>query len=122
MAQTTILTKKKAKSTTVKSMKDLGVYKKEYDGIINIYAELLEQYAILTARFEQGGRQCVAFTADGGEKKAPLVATLEALRKDILQYSDRLMLNPKAHMQPKGGGQAENGKSLADILGEIGSG
>ncbi|MNC81991.1 hypothetical protein D3C75_1353250 [compost metagenome] len=35
-------------------------------------------------------------TADGGAKKAPIVATLESLRKDILAYSDRLCLNPKA--------------------------
>ena len=29
-------------------------------------------------------------------KKAPIVATLESLRKDIATYSDRLCLNPKA--------------------------
>ena len=32
----------------------------------------------------------------GGAKKAPIVATLESLRKDILAYSDRLCLNPKS--------------------------
>ena len=35
-------------------------------------------------------------TADGGAKKSPLSMTIESLRKDILLYSDRLMLNPKA--------------------------
>lgn len=116
MAETANLTKKKARAMTVKSMKALGVYKKEYDGIIDIYAGLIEQYAVLTAEFEAGGRQCVASTADGGEKKSPLVATLESLRKDILQYSDRLTLNPKAHTKQQESGTPPNKKSLMDAL------
>ena len=35
------------------------------------------------------------------EKKSPLVQTLETLRKDILSYSDRLCLNPKALTEDK---------------------
>ena len=100
-------------------MKKLGVYKKEYDKIIDIYAELMEQYEILSQQFEENGRKCISATADGGEKKSPLVATLENLRKDILQYSDRLMLNPKAISQSKTI-KEENGQSLAEVLKEIG--
>lgn len=118
MAESAIPTKAKAKSMTIKSMKKLGVYKREYDEIISIYAELLEQYAILTAEFEKGNHRCVSMTADGGEKKSPLIATLESLRKDILQYSDRLMLNPKAQSQPKGGTK-EEGRSLVDALKDL---
>lgn len=119
MAGTANLTKKKARAMTVKSMKALGVYKKEYDGIIDIYAELLEQYALLTAEFGAGGHQCVSSTADGGEKKSPLVATLESLRKDILQYSDRLMLNPKAYAKQQEAGTISKKKSLMDALVEL---
>lgn len=113
------ISKKSAKALTIRSMKKLGVYKKEYDKIIDIYAELMEQYEILSQQFEENGRKCISATADGGEKKSPLVATLENLRKDILQYSDRLMLNPKAISQSKTI-KEENGQSLAEVLKEIG--
>ncbi|EJL44017.1 P27 family phage terminase small subunit [Brevibacillus agri] len=89
------LTKASVKRTTIRDMKSLGTYKKEYDRIIEIYAELVEQYAILYERFASGGYQYEVPTADGGAKKAPIVAALESLRKDILAYTDRLCLNPK---------------------------
>jgi phage terminase small subunit len=83
--------------TTVERMKSLGVYKTEYDGIIYIYSQLCEQYETLTLKFEKSKYEYESFTAAGGAKKAPIVATLETLRKDILGYSDRLCLNPKAY-------------------------
>lgn len=119
MPESKAISKKSAKALTIRSMKKLGVYKKEYDKIIDIYAELMEQYEILSQQFEENGRKCISATADGGEKKSPLVATLENLRKDILQYSDRLMLNPKAISQSKTI-KEENGQSLAEVLKEIG--
>lgn len=88
-------TKAAIKRATIRDMKNLGTYKKEYDRIIDIYAELVEQYAILSDRFASGGYRYEVPTADGGSKKAPIVATLESLRKDILAYADRLCLNPK---------------------------
>lgn len=81
---------------TVEDMKTLGVYKPEYDRTIEIYAELNEQYVKLMTQFKKSGYQYQVPTADGGFKKAPIVATLETLRKDILAYTDRLCLNPKA--------------------------
>lgn len=119
MPESKTISKKSAKTLTIRSMKKLGIYKKEYDKIIDIYAELIEQYEILLHQFEESGRKCVSATADGGEKKSPLVATLENLRKDILQYSDRLMLNPKAISQSKTI-REEKGQSLAEVLKEIG--
>lgn len=82
--------------TTVENMKSLGIYKPEYDGTIQIYAQLCEQYIIITERFEKSRYQLQTKSAQGGMKKSPIVATLENLRKDILSYSDRLCLNPKA--------------------------
>lgn len=84
------------KNVTIADMKKLGIYKPEYNRIIDIYAELVEQYGILMERFEASGHQYRVYTDQGSEKKAPIVATLESLRKDILAYSDRLCLNPKA--------------------------
>ena len=77
-------------------MTELGVYKKEYGKIIDMYVELVYQYNILTYKFEENDFKYEEATAQGGSKKAPLVSTLETLRKDILAYSDRLCLNPKS--------------------------
>ncbi|OIJ17647.1 terminase [Anaerobacillus alkalilacustris] len=77
-------------------MKELGTHKTQYNRMIDIYSELVHQYFRLNYEFEEGGYQYESFTAAGGAKKSPIVATLETLRKDILAYSDRLCLNPKS--------------------------
>jgi len=92
------MTNKKAiiKSTKTK-MASLGTYKKEYDKMIEIFAGLLEQYEILLLRFENGNYQVDIDCGFGESKKTnPIIRVLETLRKDILTYSDRLCLNPKA--------------------------
>ncbi|QAT43449.1 P27 family phage terminase small subunit [Aminipila luticellarii] len=89
-------TKGTVKNATIADMKKLGVYKPQYNRIIDIYAELVSQYLTLTKEFEEGGYKYEVETMQGGSKKSPIVATLETLRKDILAYSDRLCLNPKA--------------------------
>lgn len=89
-------TKETIKRATIADMKKLGIHKPEYNRLIDIYAELIEQYGELMEEFERSGYQYQVETDQGGYKKAPIVATLEALRKDILAYSDRLCLNPKS--------------------------
>lgn len=84
------------KSNTTRDMKNLGVYKNEYDPLIDVYADLLSQYIRANRQFEDSGYQYETETAAGGTKKSAIVATLEVLRKDLLAYSDRLCLNPKA--------------------------
>ena len=84
------------KKKTIENMKTLGVYKPEYDPVIEVYSELCEQYQKLTLEFKKSGYKHYEYTAQGGTKKASVVATLETLRKDMLAYSDRLCLNPKA--------------------------
>ncbi len=98
-------------------MKDLGVHKKQYNRLIDVYSELVFQYLKLNLEFEEGGYQYESFTAAGGAKKSAIVATLENLRKDILAYSDRLCLNPKA-MQPSGDGKQKKSK-LAGVLSKL---
>lgn len=61
-------TKKTIKNHTIKDMKALGTYKKEYDKIIDIYAELVHQYNTLTVRFENEGFKYQVMTAQGGLK------------------------------------------------------
>ncbi len=106
------------RKNTVEKMKKMGTYKPEYDDVIGIYAELLEQYRRLTQEYQNGGYRYEESTADGGAKKSPIVSTLEALRRDILQYSDRLKLNPKSN-EMKGTGQKKKTSALADALSSI---
>lgn len=110
-----VVDKEKIKKQTISEMKKLGVYKKQYNRIIEIYTDLVVQYSTLTKEFEDGGYVCEVDTAQGGSKKAPLVATLETLRKDILAYSDRLCLNPKS-MEAVTPDNKGNKSSLADVL------
>ena len=93
---TKIATKDTIKRATIADMNKLGVYKPQYNRIIDIYSEIVCQYLILTKEFEEGGYEYEVETMQGGSKKSPIVATIENLRKDILAYSDRLCLNPKA--------------------------
>lgn len=89
-------TKETIKRRTITDMKELGVHKPQYNRMIDIYSELVYQFLKLNDEFEREGYQYESYTAAGGAKKSPIVATLESLRKDILAYSDRLCLNPKS--------------------------
>ncbi len=89
-------TRESIKRKTIRDMKELGVHKPQFNRLIDIYAGLVHQYLLALQEFEAGGYQYEVETGAGGSKKSPIVATLENLRKDILQYSDRLCLNPKA--------------------------
>jgi len=110
-------TKETIKRATIADMKKLGIYKPEYNRLIGIYAELVEQYGILLERFVNSDYQYKVYTDQGSEKKAPIVATLESLRKDILAYSDRLCLNPKALETVTA--EAGNKSKLAQVLSEL---
>lgn len=90
------------KKQTVAEMKKLGVYRPEYNRLVDIYAGLWEQYHRLMREYDTGsGYNYATATGAAGEKKSPLVGTIEAVRRDILAYSDRLCLNPKAEREGK---------------------
>lgn len=91
-----ITTKETIKRRTIADMKELGVHKPQYNRLIDIYADLVHQYLIAVADFEESGYEYETETAAGNPKKSGIVSTMENLRKDILQYSDRLCLNPKS--------------------------
>lgn len=83
-----------------KQLRDLGVFKDEYWDIIDIYCSLLLQYKTFEKQFEDSGFQVEEeYTNKAGAtnmRKTPIYQAMEALRKDIVVYSDRLGLNPKA--------------------------
>lgn len=90
-----IITAEGFKNQTKKEMKALGIYKQEFDTIIEIYSGLLEQYYRLNKKYIFSGMNYEEITMQGGTKKAPIVATLEVLRKDILNYASQLGLTVK---------------------------
>ena len=110
-------TKETVKRATIVDMKKLGIYKPEYNRLIDVYSELIEQYRIITQKYIDSNYKFQESTAAGDYKKAPIVATLEALRKDILTYSDRLCLNPKA-LETITIGKSKKSK-LAQVLSEL---
>lgn len=109
-----IATQETIKRKTITDMKALGVHKLQYNRLIDIYAGLVHQYLLALKEFEDGGYQYETETAAGGMKKSGLVSTLENLRKDILQYSDRLCLNPKSFENITV--EAEKKSKLASVL------
>lgn len=80
------------------SMESLGTYKTEYDPLINVYVDLWEQYNVVQKRMKSNKYASSVDGANGNPKQSYDVKQHESLRKDILAYSDRLRLNPKAMM------------------------
>jgi|SRR5699024_242155 len=110
--------KQSIKSQVVKDMKSLGVYREEYRNDINIYVDMMHQWEVLSERFEEEGYQVEEeYTNKAGAtnmRKTPTLATLEKLRVDIAQYSDRLCLNPKSLERVTT--EKANKSSLASVL------
>mgnify|MGYP001193059088 CR=1 FL=1 len=113
-----VTTKETIKRRTIRDMKDLGIHKPQYNRIIDIYAGLVHQYLRAVVEFETGNYEYTEFTAAGNPKKSSIVSTMENLRKDILQYSDRLGLTPKSFETLKAEAEQKS-SSLADILGKL---
>lgn len=107
-------TKETIKRKTIKDMKDLGVHKPQFNRLIGIYAGLVHQYLRVVAEFEAGGCEYEIPTGTGSTKRSALVSSMENLRKDILQYSDRLCLNPKSFESVTV--ETENKSRLASVL------
>ncbi|GAN36465.1 P27 family phage terminase small subunit [Lacticaseibacillus paracasei] len=104
-----------SKKHVIDQMKALGTYKAEYDDVISIYVDMLKQYALFMKQFKDSGYQVSEeYTNKAGatnQRKVPVLTALETLRKEIITYSDRLQLNPKAAMI-----DAVNDKPAANAL------
>lgn len=109
------------RKATVKNMKSLGTYRKEFDHLINIYANMLYQYILYEEEHAENGYKVADLYVNkaGAEnlRKLPLINVMETLRKDILSYSDKLMLNPKALGEVIA---QDTGGTILDIMNRLG--
>lgn len=78
----------------IEKMEALGIYKAEFNEAIERYVKLKKEYKTLYKRYEKSGYQCEIET-ERGVKKAPIVAALESLRRDILTTEEALGLTPR---------------------------
>jgi nitrogenase molybdenum-iron protein alpha/beta subunit len=62
-------------------MKELNVYKKQYNQLIEVYSDLLLQYYILTKQFEETGYEVVVATEKSDGKKARFLQALKICGK-----------------------------------------
>lgn len=77
-----------------KLMQEAGTYRKEYDTALKNLTRMQKQYDVLEKRFAEEGYPYYEHT-EQGTKKAPIVTTLEALRRDILSYMNALGFTPQ---------------------------
>ncbi len=103
-----------------KRMQTLGTYKEEYEGAIEILAQLQEQYDELTRQFRESG-YCYMEQSARGTKKATIVTTLESLRKDVLAYMSALGLTPRDAKKLDVTQRAEAADPFAAALAKLGS-
>ena len=84
----------KKEQDIIDRMKRLGVYKPEFDETIRRYRKLSDEFASLYGKYKKDG---YPFETSGpqGVKKAPVVVTLESLRRDLLDLEDALGLSPR---------------------------
>jgi hypothetical protein len=115
------ITKITLEKATIKQLKSLGTYRKEFDPLIKIYAGLLFQYTKYEKEHSERDYEVAEIYVNkaGAEnyRKIPLVNVMETLRKDILTYSDRLMLNPKSLGEIIA---QETDSSIIDIMNKLG--
>jgi hypothetical protein len=78
------------------NMSSLKVYKPEFDTLIDVYSGMLAQYKIITERLIDSEFNIEVETQRGGTRKSATATAQEKLRTDLITYSDRLQLNPKA--------------------------
>ena len=111
------VTAKSIKSKVIKQMKELGTYRKEFDMIIDIFSGMLFQYQKLAQDYADMGYPVTdTYVNKAGaenERKVPILIAMEILRKDILSYSNQLMMNPKSLGEVV---EQDNGSVLTEVL------
>ena len=115
--QKQIESKDKIKKDTIRDMEELGIYKPQYERLVDVYAETYHQYLRAVEDFKESGYKYETETAAGNPKKSGIMSTLENVRKDILQYSDRLGLNPRALENVTA--ESNSKSTLATVLSEL---
>ena len=91
-----------------KMMQDAGTYRPEYDQALKNLSRMQKQYDVLEKKFASAGYPFEVET-EQGTKKAPIVTTMESLRRDILAYMNALGFTPMG-MKRLDGEKSSNGK------------
>lgn len=98
------------------NMKNLGIYKPEFDITISIYCGLVEQYEAVSKEFKKQKFTVVENVGNTeNKKKNPIVLSMESLRKDILTYATALGLTPQGLRKLKGEDKKEKPQSKLEM-------
>ena len=81
---------------TIAQMKQLKTYNYAFNRLVRIYAGMVRQYYEALKVWEEEGSPISTLSASNSTKKHPALDQIEKLRKDILSYSNQLMMNPKS--------------------------
>ena len=107
---------KKHKSQTIREMKSLGHYKKEFTELINRRAHLLTRYTIQMAQFEADCYPGEEQTGTGGTKKSARQLVLESVLKELRETEKELMLTPKALKELEAKESEDTGMSKLEAI------
>ena len=118
------LVKKVVKQTKTR-MRAVNTYRKEFDAVIDRYADLYVQYEILRSQWYDRG--CVVseeYTNKAGavnQRKTPLYLSMETLRKELVDLENILGLTPKGLKQINSKGlETKKQSALEKALSELG--
>ena len=107
--------KSKVHAIVVQDMKQLGVYKPEFNGIIDLYVDMVAQYNLAWDEFVESGCVAECKTKAGGVRKTAALTTMEELRRQIGTYADRLCITPKTQKAE----EQKAGSKLEQVFAEI---
>ena len=112
--------RKKIFNETKKNMVSLGTYRKEFDVIIQRYAEMRMQFNMLNERwYREGCRVTEKYTNKAGatnERKTALYLAIEKLRDELADMEDTFGLTPKGLKAIKKKGLEQKRESALDKM------
>ena len=112
--------RKRIFSRTKKDMISLGTYRKEFDVIIERYAEMRMQFDMLNNRwYEEGCKVTEKYTNKAGatnERKTALYLAIEKLRDELAEMENLFGLTPKGLKAIKKKGLEQKKESALDKM------
>lgn len=105
---------------TVKNMETLGIYRSEFDKIIQRYAEIRVQSDMLNEQWaKEGYKVTEEYTNKSGatnERKTALYTIIENLRSELTELENLLGMTPKGLKSIKNKGLEKGKKSALDKM------
>lgn len=112
--------RKKVFDATKKSMNSLGTYRKEFDVIIQRYAEIRIQFDVLNGQWYEGGCKVTEeYTNKAGatnERKTALYLAIEKMRDELADMENMFGLTPKGLKSLKKKGLEQSKQSALDKM------